>query len=104
MGREVPAMQFFAILRRRTETFGEADFAPLLESEAERVRGLYAEGKVRNAWSRGDHAGGVLLLECEDAREVDALVASLPLARRDMLEVQIIPVRGYRGFGPRAEP
>lgn len=94
-------MQFFALARRRTEAFAEAEFAPLLEIEAERVRQLYEEGRLRAAWSREDVPGGVLLFECEDAREAGAAIASLPLHERDMLEVTLIPVKGYRGFGPR---
>jgi len=34
-------MQFLAISRMRTDLFGDADFAPLLEDEAQRVRTLY---------------------------------------------------------------
>ena len=95
-------MQFVSIARRRTESFTEDEFAPLLEPEAERLRALYAAGKVRAAWSREDVPGAVLLLECDNHRDAEAVVASLPLVQHEMLEVQIIPMRGYRGFGPRS--
>ncbi|MGZ3497907.1 MAG: hypothetical protein ACXVAK_10140 [Vulcanimicrobiaceae bacterium] len=95
-------MQFVAIVRRRTETFTEEEFAPLLEPEAERLRALNASGKVRAAWSREDVLGAVLLLESENLRDAEAVVASLPLVQREMLEAQIIPMRAYRGFGPRS--
>ena len=43
-------MQFLAISRMRTDLFSDADFAPLLEDEAQRVRALYIEGAVRQIW------------------------------------------------------
>ncbi|HEY8296880.1 MAG TPA: hypothetical protein VIG32_02530 [Candidatus Baltobacteraceae bacterium] len=95
-------MQFFAILRRRTETFSDAEFSPHLEAEAERVRELYASGTLRAAFGREDVLGAVLMLECGDLAGAQAAIASLPLAQRDMIDAQVIPVRGYRGFGPRS--
>ena len=94
-------MQFLCVVRRRTEAFSEEQFNDLLESEAQRLRELYALGKVRSAWSREDTLGACLLLECADAADAQEVVNSLPLAQKGMLEIQIIPLRGYRGFGPR---
>ncbi|HEY8313371.1 MAG TPA: muconolactone Delta-isomerase family protein [Candidatus Baltobacteraceae bacterium] len=94
-------MQFVAILRRRTEAFSHEEFAVHLDAEAQRVRELYASGKLRAAWGREDVLGAVLMLECDDRAEADAVVASLPLALHGMLEATLIPLRGYRGFGPR---
>lgn len=94
-------MQFFAVLRRRTEAFSDAEFAERLEAEAECVRSLYARGVVRGAWSREDVPGAVLLLEAPSAQAAREALESLPLLRGGMLELQFLPVRGYRGFGPR---
>lgn len=91
-------MQFFVLARRRTEAFTEDQFAELLGPEADRVRALYAQGTIRAAYSRGDVTGAVLILECGNLEEAEAAVATLPLAAKGMLETQIIPVRGYRGF------
>ena len=91
-------MQFFGIARRKTESFTEAQFAELLDVEAARVRELYAEGSVRAAYSRGDVLGAVLLLEAENEEAARRIADSLPLLQRGMLEMQIIPVKGYRGF------
>jgi hypothetical protein len=46
-------MQFLAISRTRTDLFSDADFAPLLEDEAQPARTLYIEGAVRQIWHRG---------------------------------------------------
>jgi hypothetical protein len=91
-------MQFFAIIRRRTERFTDEQFAPLLDEEAARVRALYGEGSVRAAYSRVDVPGAILLLEAADESEAGALVASLPFLARGMSEAQIVPVKSYRGF------
>jgi muconolactone delta-isomerase len=95
-------MQFMALLRRVTERFGDADFAPLLEPEAERARTQYAEGFIRQIWSRGDVPGACLLIEAADEAEVRAGLATLPLFAAGMLELtSLLPLKPYRGFGPR---
>ena len=95
-------MQFIAVMRRRTEVFSAEEFEKYLEAEAEAVRTMHIEGTVRQIWSRGDALGAVLLLEADSIEHAERLVASLPLAQRDMLEREkLIPLRGYRGFGPR---
>ena len=95
-------MQFLAIIRRRTESFSDEQFNEWLEAEAEFVRAAYIAGSVRSIWSRGDMLGAVLHLEAESEEAARALLDDLPLNRRGMLEIQMfIPLRGYRGFGPR---
>ncbi|MGB8840025.1 MAG: muconolactone Delta-isomerase family protein [Aliidongia sp.] len=95
-------MQFIAILRRLTERFSEADFAPLLEPEAEQARALYAEGIVRQIWSRGDIPGACMMIEAADEAAARASLATLPLMAAGMLEVTaLVPLKPYRGFGPR---
>ncbi len=94
-------MEILAICRRRTESFPEEEFAPLLEAEAEAVRGLYASGVLRAAWSRTDVPGAALIFEAESVEHARELLGAAPFHARGMLEVQFIPLRGYRGFGPR---
>jgi muconolactone delta-isomerase len=93
-------MQFLVLARRLTENFTEEQFAAVLDLEAERVRELYTEGKLRSVWSREDVLGACLLFECANVAEVESLMQSLPLAAKGMLETQIIGLRGYRGFAP----
>ena len=95
-------MQFLVLARRRTEAFSAEEFEKYLEPEAERARTLYAEGAFRQMWSREDLPGAVIVLEAPDLAAAQATVASLPLVALEMLETEIIPMRGYRGFGPRA--
>ncbi len=95
-------MQFLSIARRRVESFPQETFDKLLEPEAERVRTLYQQGIVRSIWSRDDVLGAVMLLEAPSREELDAALNSLPRAAAGMREITVIPLRGYRGFGPRA--
>lgn len=95
-------MQFLAIMRRRTEAFSSQEFEKYLEDEAEAVRSMYIAGTVRAVWSRDDALGAALLLETDSLEDAEKLLASLPLAQRNMLDREkLIPLRGYRGFGPR---
>lgn len=93
-------MQFISISRRLTERFSDEQFAEHIDAERERVRELYRDGIVRSIWSRKDAAGAVMLLECADDTAARAAVDSLPLARRGMLEVQILPLAPYPAFFP----
>lgn len=96
-------MQVLAIVRRRTEAFSDEQFAPMLEPEAQAIRTLYAQGIVRNVWSREDVLGAALLLEADSLDHARAIVGSFPLVERGMAQVeQLIPLKGYRGFGPRS--
>jgi hypothetical protein len=94
-------MQILAVLRRRTEAFPEADFLALLDDEAEMLRRLYAEAFVRHAWTRDDAPGAVLMLEAVDMEAARSELKRLPLVAREMTELSLLPLRGYRGFGPQ---
>jgi muconolactone delta-isomerase len=93
-------MQILAVLRRRVEAFSQDQFTALLDVEAEAARVLYASGVLRAAWSREDVAGACLMFEAENVEAAHEAVATLPLYAAGMLEAQLIPLRGYRGFGP----
>jgi muconolactone delta-isomerase len=96
-------MQFMVQLRRLTENFSEADFARHMEPEAQRARTLYAEGFIRQIWSRGDMPGACLLIEAPDEAQARAALHSLPLFAAGMLELTaLVPLLPYRGFGPRS--
>ena len=94
-------MQFFAITRRKTESFSEADFAAVLDAEAHRAATLYAEGVFRSLHTRGDVPGAVIGIEALDREAAQAALDSLPLAKLGMMEVQLVPVLPYRGFVPK---
>jgi muconolactone delta-isomerase len=95
-------MQFLSISRRRTESFPEAEFAARADAEMQQARTLYAQGAIRQIWHRSDIPGACILMEAESEEHARQLVGTLPLAQAGMLEVTIIPLRPYAGFGPRS--
>ncbi len=95
-------MQFFALLRRNTKTFTDADFAPLLPDEAQQRRALYAEGTARQVWNRTDLPGSALMLEADSHEAALARLATLPLLKAGMMDIDVVvPLTPYPGFGPR---
>ena len=94
-------MQFLTISRRLTERFTDAEFAALTEAEIAQARVLYAQGFIRQLWHRGDIAGVCMLVEADSEADVRQGLNSLPLAQAGMVEVSIVPLKPYAGFGPR---
>ena len=95
-------MQFTALTRRKTEQFSDAQFAPLLDAEAERVRELYGEGFIRQIWMRGDTPGALIMIEADDEAEAIETLHTLPLHQAGMLElVALVPLKPYRAFCPK---
>jgi muconolactone delta-isomerase len=94
-------MQFLSVSRRRSESFTDADFAALAPDEQEQARRLYAEGVIRQIWHRADVGGACIVVEADSEAEARERLNSLPMFSRGMLEVTIIPLKPYAGFGPR---
>ena len=95
-------MQFLTISRRRTDRFADGEFAALAEAEVAQARVLYTQGFIRQLWHRGDLAGVCMIIEAESEAHVRDGLETLPLARAGMLEIQIVPLKPYAGFGPSA--
>lgn len=94
-------MQFMSLSRRRTDAFPPEAFTPeLIAQEGKRVKEMYAAGKLRQIWKRGDMPGAAILWEVQSEAEVRELIESLPLARAGMLElVSLVPLEPYPAFG-----
>ena len=61
-------MQFMVLSHRRIEQFEEADFQRVLPDEMDRARQLYADGVIRQIWSRDDRAGSCFVIEAAGLR------------------------------------
>ena len=96
-------MQFLVLSRRRTDVFPPDAWTPeLIEAEGQRVRELYTAGIIRTIWRRKDIPGAVIVIEAASEEEAREAVASLPLAKRDMLEIlALTQLEPYPGFAPR---
>jgi muconolactone delta-isomerase len=94
-------MQIIALLRRRTEKFADADFAPVLPDESQQRRVLYAEGLIRQIWNRTDVPGTAFLFEAADLAEANRQLETLPLVKTGMMEITTLTgLAPYPGFGP----
>jgi muconolactone delta-isomerase len=95
-------MQFLSLSRRRTDEFPPEAFTPeLIAGEGQRVKELYADGRLRQVWKRGDTPGAAIVWEAQDEAEVRAACASFPLFKAGLLEiVAVVPLEPYAGFGP----
>ncbi len=66
------------------------------------MRELYTAGIIRTIWRRKDMPGAAIVMEAASEEEAREAVASLPLAKRDMLEVvALTQLEPYPGFAPR---
>jgi muconolactone delta-isomerase len=95
-------MQFAVLTRRKTDQFTDAQFAPVLDAEAEHAREFYATGFVRQIWMRGDMPGAFMMVEADDEASARKNLATLPLHQAGMLEIiAVVPLKPYRAFCPK---
>ncbi|MDQ1468582.1 MAG: hypothetical protein QOJ99_62 [Bryobacterales bacterium] len=92
-------MQFLTISRLLPGVSGDS-LAVLGQQESQRARTLYVEGHLRQIWYRDDTSGACLLWEADSEDQVRNMLATLPFAKAGLLEITIIPLRPYAGFGP----
>jgi len=95
-------MQFLTISQRIPGSSDEALVA-LREDESRRARALYLEGSLRQVWHRDDIPGAALLWEAESEAQVRAMLSTLPFVMAGLIELTIIPLKPYSGFGPGPE-
>jgi hypothetical protein len=69
-----------------------------LKAEAARIWELNRSGVLREFYFDEDHHRAVLILECVDAPDARAVLASLPLVRERLIEFDIMPLSPYTGF------
>lgn len=63
--------------------------------EARKVLGHFLSGKLREIYSRQDHAGVVQILECDNLDEAKALMDEMPLKQHGFVEFEYIPLGPY---------
>jgi muconolactone delta-isomerase len=73
-------------------------FQPHSKAEAGRVWELYQAGVIRELYFRRDQTTAVLVLECSDVQQAEAMLASLPLVQAGQIAFDLIPLIPYPGF------
>ena len=74
------------------------DFRPRLQAEAARAWELYQAGVIRELYFDGQQHTAVLILECVDLEEANAILDSLPLVQAGLIEFELVPLIPYPGF------
>ena len=96
-------MQFMILFTRDPERPPTPTPADLRDAEFEAIRGLYAEGSIRQIWLRGDVAGACAIVEASSEAEAANRINVLPLVRAGVLRPPlIVPLKPYAGFAPRS--
>ena len=79
-------------------------FGPHLRAEAACVWELYQAGALRELYFRQDRSDAVLMLECADVAEAQAVLSTLPLVKAGLITFELIPLKPYPGFARLFEP
>ena len=95
-------MRIFVIARRNASRPQE-DFAKHSVAEVKTAFGFVAEGLVREVYSMADGSGAILVCEAESADAARAELSRLPFCQNGLLDLELIPVVGYRGFRMASE-
>jgi hypothetical protein len=85
-------------LEKENPGFSAGDFQPHLKAEAARAWELYQAGIIREMYFRADVSEAVLILECADVNEANAVLATLPLVKEGLITFDVIPLRPYDGL------
>jgi hypothetical protein len=97
-------MQVLAIVARARGR-ADSEFGPYRVPEERRVWALVKSSVIRRMWSRADQPGAVLLLEVAGSSEAREAMASLPMARAGLVEIQLLELAPFIAlenlFGPQ---
>ncbi|HYC77843.1 MAG TPA: muconolactone Delta-isomerase family protein [Planctomycetota bacterium] len=85
-------------IERESPTATEAQFKALAKAEARRAWELYQAGVVREMYFHRDARYAVLMLECADAEEAEAVLNTLPLVQAGLITFEVLPLVAYPGF------
>lgn len=90
-------MKILAI-ERENEGFSAEDFAPYLHDEARQAWQLYLDGVIREMYFVRDRHIAILILECQDEKEAQQKLATLPLVQAGLIRFEVMPLVPYDGF------
>ena len=71
----------------------------LIEEERAHARKAYMEGSIRQIWMRSPEPGAVAILEANSLEDARKIAQSFPLAQAGLLDVKVIALTPYAGFG-----
>lgn len=96
------SMQFLLVANLRPDAPDNGqhpDFSHLLQEEQAHTRKAYMDGSIRQIWLQSPGPGAVALLEANSLDDARRLALSFPLAQAGLLNVNLIALTPYAGFG-----
>ena len=90
-------MQFLVIARVAEGTSPDR-VLPYVKPEAEKVWQYYAADVVRSIHYIADMSGAVLMLEADSLETARKIVAQFPMAKDNILNFDILPLKPYTGL------
>jgi hypothetical protein len=91
-------MKIFVLARRHGEVRVEA-IRPHIKAELEAVWRLYAQGVVREFYSRADQGGpAVLSVESDSVEAARQALGALPLVAMGLLDLELIPLAPFNNL------
>ena len=74
------------------------DYQRVAGDEARQVWELVQVEKIREIYFRRDQDRAVILLECRDIEEAQAVLATLPMVKEGLIDFELIPLKPYPGL------
>jgi hypothetical protein len=69
-----------------------AQIMAVIPAEIRATVNLYLDGRIRQWYSRGDGKGVIFLVDAKTEDEARAIMATLPLAKEQLMNTEYIPV------------
>ena len=69
-----------------------AQIMAVIPAEIRATVNLYLDGRIRQWYSRGDGKGVIFLVDAKTEDEARAIMATLPLAKEQLMDTEYIPV------------
>lgn len=91
------------VISLRKDGHAAEEFAPYLDAEAKTALGFVADDFVRELYSIQGGRGAVSIVEAESEAEAREKMATLPLAKAGLLDIQFYPVTAFRAIKPLAD-
>ena len=87
------------VLAKRREAVPLEQMRPHFKAEVEAVWDLYAQGIVREFYTRADQGGpAILTVESETVEAAQKALAKLPLVELKMIDLDLIPLAPFNNL------
>ena len=94
----------FVVVATRSATAPADAFTPeILQVESQAAMKMWVDDFIRELYSRTDGNGAILVVEAASEDEVRRKLATLPMAEKGLLTVEIYGIKAYRALASLAE-